>query len=435
MKNRNINWILILFVLSVSCKKDNDDKSPDGSNQVPVPTVTGTALGQPVTGNIDSPGGTITSADGLFEIIIPPGAVTSPTAISIQQITNKCHGGINNAAYRLKPDGLTFPVEVTLRYHYTPSSIAGTDPYALGIAFQLSNLTWTSFRSVLTDTVNKTVSVLVTHFTDFAIFTDWKITPTSADVLINKQKTLTVLHQERIPDPGDEELAPLVGTFQPANDHISAIKNWKVNGNALGNLIDGFLTPSNSSAIYNAPDNVPQINPVAASVEIEVQGRPVMYLVSNLNIVSAGSYKLVLKDNQFNGIICFCQIPIYSDSGSIEFHFDPFGQLIPGTLTNSPPTFSYVDAPPGMCTSVTSPLGTIHIVTISGNTLPNGKMNLSVTLTSETPGVTSIALGTPCDSPLSSGNSILNFNQFNVTDSVQAMNTPLGTNVTLIRLN
>lgn len=93
---------LLLLIAFAACKKSND---PAIELPPPTPTAVGTPDGAAVTKNIGAAGGTILSSDGMLELVIPAGAVATPTDITIQPITNHAPNGVGKG-YRCLPDGL-----------------------------------------------------------------------------------------------------------------------------------------------------------------------------------------------------------------------------------------------------------------------------------------------------------------------------------------
>ena len=425
--------LLLFAAVLAGCSKD----APDNASQqpTPAPTAIGMPIGSPVTQSVNASGGTVYSPDSILELVIPPGALSSAVSISILPVANWCHGSVGPAAYRLTPDGQTFSVPVSLRFHPPESELAGTDLNALGIAFQRSDRTWTSFVNTTVDTIQHTIAVETRHFTDFSLYTSWLIDPSSASVATGGTVNLVLKHLEVIPEPpgpDGEELAPLVGTPVPANNYVQQIGNWTVNGNLLGNLIDGHVVPNNPNAVYHAPDEVPNVNPVAVAVEIQVPGRPRVHLVSNVEVTSTGHYRLEVWDNQLlNNVICYCEITAYYDISTAEFDFNPAGQVVvSGPITNNVPQFNYLPTPLAICNAVTYTMGTIHITAIQGQRTGDS-LSLDLYLSSESPDVVSSMLGTPCNSPPSVSSNILTV-PFNTVDTIQSYTTPL--NAPTIRL-
>src|SRR5882724_5183128 len=92
---RSIFLLSLCLIAAFACKKGSSPSTGSGSdNPTPAITTIGTPVGNPVTGNIDASGGSLTSADGKLGLVIPPGALSASTAISIQAVTNTAPGGV-----------------------------------------------------------------------------------------------------------------------------------------------------------------------------------------------------------------------------------------------------------------------------------------------------------------------------------------------------
>lgn len=438
---------LVFSFLLFSCSKEEDQNQTvtPPAPLVPVPTAVGTATGTPVSVTLNQAGGTLVSSDGLFEVIVPPNALTSSVTLSVQTITNECHSGITHTGYRLTPDGQIFDTLITLRYHYNTDSIRHTDPKAMRMAFQRSDATWVSFKEAVIDTANKTLESQTKHFTDYTIFTRWDMIPVDADVEINKTKELIVrvIHTEDLPGtggggPGDEvALSQLVGQMQEAVGLEAQISNWSVNGTIGGNSTDGIIVKQQVRGLFTAPANVPSNNPVAVSVEIDISPDPgKLRLVSNLTIKGSAGYRLEMTDNySFANVICYCQIPNWYDKGSIEFEIDNNDLVVEGAIQNQAPVFSFVSTPPGICMTVTNNLGTIDITGIVGYRTTTDSLVLDLYYNSEVTAVTSQMLGTPCNSSSGISPASIHFNNFSASDSLQTLPGPFGTEIKLIKLN
>ena len=91
MKTKFFLKTVTVLVLSIgvgffSCKKKDKEVPPE--IKYGTPTAVGTPMGVSNSATIDATGGTIFSADGRLEIIIPANALSASTTISIQPITN-----------------------------------------------------------------------------------------------------------------------------------------------------------------------------------------------------------------------------------------------------------------------------------------------------------------------------------------------------------
>jgi hypothetical protein len=101
--------------------------------------------------------------------IFPDGALSTNTQITIQPVTNTCPGGIG-PSYDLLPNGTKFSKPVTVLYHYTNEDLPDNLAYFLFIAYQDSTGAWQGDEEQRDfDTVARTVSLDVNHFTIFSL--------------------------------------------------------------------------------------------------------------------------------------------------------------------------------------------------------------------------------------------------------------------------
>jgi hypothetical protein len=121
------------------------------------------------TMQVDSTGGTITTTDGV-KLVIPAGALTSMTTITITQLTNNVPNGAVSDVYELGPDGTQFAVPVELTLPYDPAKLASQPDTELAVAYidsqsQRHGAGWTVINPT-----DHTVSALITHFSPWAVF-------------------------------------------------------------------------------------------------------------------------------------------------------------------------------------------------------------------------------------------------------------------------
>ncbi|MFT3946977.1 MAG: hypothetical protein QM763_08395 [Agriterribacter sp.] len=258
--------VIILMLVSAACKKIPSQQINDYQ---PAITTVGIPNGDAVTKEIGAAGGSISSADGNIDVIIPAGAVNVNTPFSIQPITNNCPGGLN--AYRLLPSGITFPNPVIISFKYTGEETDGSLPELLGIAFQDKSGIWYRIPSANIDTVAKTISVKAKHFTDWSKLSRLAITPRgNLSVKIKKSLTLTVTGAPDAgtalkpdnPTPGDEDLPPL-----PLPTPFNA--EWFVNKVKGGDGVIGTILNGNATTTtYTAPEKVPSPSVVSAQAQL-----------------------------------------------------------------------------------------------------------------------------------------------------------------------
>jgi len=291
---RSLSWLLVAMFF-ISCGGGDDGAGPGGggnNNTDPTPTTPGTPIGTATTQPIGAGGGTVTSADGLFSITIPPGALPAgpagssgaETDITIQPITNTAWGGVGTG-YRLLPDGLTFSAPVELNFSLEDSLLWGSDTLFVDVARQDDDGVWGILKHRYIDWETRTLTCTTSHFSDYSAVEGLQIQPRAASLGVTSSVNLYVQYcfQQPVNDPDlvalvyscDEDLAPL-GTFT----------NWSANGITGGNGTVGTVAKLNaqgSRAKYTAPASVPAGNPVAVSVMAQGRRGSTM-LVSNITI-------------------------------------------------------------------------------------------------------------------------------------------------------
>jgi hypothetical protein len=273
------------------------------------PTAVGTPIGDKISQSIGSGGGVIRTADGKVSLTIPAGALSQTTTISLQPIENKAFMGIGSA-YEFSPDGLKFAKPAQLTIKYEAGSLDGTSPEAIGIAFQDEKRAWQGTAAKV-NISQGTFTASVPHFSSWAFFKYYSLTPESMNLAPSKVQKLEVVYLKgsvhdpdllnRPPMAGDDDLiAPLIA---PKLLKASQVKNWRVNGEDAGNRfneITGGLTllDQGAAAEYKAPSKVPAkpYNPIAVSVELRSR-KGQLILISNLTIaadneITIGSKKI-----------------------------------------------------------------------------------------------------------------------------------------------
>ena len=124
------------------------------------------------TYNVDMTGKTIDAAGGVVHIIIPPGAVSVPTVLTIGATTDAPTGLVPGTAYQISAvgiDSLNTTGQVTL--HYQLANAVGLNPATFKI-YELqptgSGMQWVALTSTL-DAANQAVTANFTLFGTFAI--------------------------------------------------------------------------------------------------------------------------------------------------------------------------------------------------------------------------------------------------------------------------
>lgn len=135
----------------------------DDSNNKPQSFISG-------TGNIGLAGGTVSADAAAASVSFPANAYTSNTTVTVAVSTNAPSSDrmVAGTAYEFGPSG-TFAQAATLSLKYSPANIpAGALESQLAI-YTADNGTWIPVPDSVVDTVNKTVSASIHHFSTYAI--------------------------------------------------------------------------------------------------------------------------------------------------------------------------------------------------------------------------------------------------------------------------
>jgi hypothetical protein len=376
--------LMVFCLVDYSCLKTSGGQQSSGTGTGTTPnyptdpdaikTSVGTPIGSPTVKTIDASGGSLTSPDGVLELTIPAGALTTATAISIQPVANVLPNPIYNA-YSLTPDGQQFLVPVTLQFHYRDEDLDTLDPGGVAVAFQLHDQTWEGYQDPVVDTVNKTITVQSTHFTGFGIGGLDHLEPQSATVKTGGQKS--ILHVTRFSRQNSNavELAPIVNKTDAYGAHPGDI--WTVNGSTAAGPYGSITQPTgNNPAIYTAPGKVP--HPNIAYVRKIYYYKPAKgvgaQLVVRSRIKIVGKYKFtigiynIVKDSYVPGTT-------FVDSASADFELNPkdstvntiairnyVATCIPVTITVAKCTYTFQ----------TGGTGPVNIDHITGSAFANG---------------------------------------------------------------
>jgi len=303
--------IVILFLLVIVRCRSDENVNGDIDNEGAV-TEIGVPLGPPITADIGSSGGVITSADQVLTVTVPPGAVATNTTFSIEPIEDFCPGGMGS--YRLLPEGMTFTKPVTITFHYSEEDLEGTLSEFLDIAYQGPDQIWYALSWVVLDEQSKTISVDVPHFTNWSMASKLRIEPHNPAIPIIEKGATYNLHlagakyvRKPVPAdaPGEDDLPRL-----PIPLHFPYTATWYVNGVTNGNNNVGTISTINETYVtYHAPDNVPANNPVLVTAELT--GFEAWDRVKNEFV-------------KFNKVICMKRIKIKPDeyNFTLEVNFD-----------------------------------------------------------------------------------------------------------------
>jgi hypothetical protein len=248
-----------------------------------IATPIGKPTGESVSVKMNKEGGSIKSRDGRAELIIPEGALSAKTTISIQPISNNAPGGVGSG-YEFEPSGITFNKPVQIIFHYTKEELNGTLAGFKNMATQHKYGKWYKLKNILVDTTAKTITGSIKHFSSYVSFDEIKVSPVHTRVKVGKS-IYPVVTYNSIPDDGMDDLAPLpTAKPSPTNgeDDLAPLPTpqkkfpslkWFINGIPNGNSMTGTIKILDSRlAKYTAPFIVPDANPVAVTAELKGMG-------------------------------------------------------------------------------------------------------------------------------------------------------------------
>ena len=171
MKARRLIAPVLLLVAALACT----DRTPTSVPAAPAPdaSLIGGLLGATgllkcsslpyasQTKTIGPLGGTISA--GPHTLVIPPGALSSPTAITMTAPT-----GLGVNAVKFQPEGLRFNTPAALTMSYSNCSLLGK-LLPKRIAYTDDNLNILSYLLSLDNLFSKRVTGKVSHFSDYVV--------------------------------------------------------------------------------------------------------------------------------------------------------------------------------------------------------------------------------------------------------------------------
>jgi len=254
MKTIFLLW-LISFTSYAFCQDDSVE-----IKYAPTLTEIGKPTGEKVSEKIDRDGGKLVSSDGRMELIMPPDAVSKKTNVSIRSVVNTLSPGKGDA-YQLEPSGISFQKPVRMIFHYSAKEDAAM-PELRNIAWQDEKGQWYVLDSCVVDTVARTVTGSINHFSTWVFFDYFNLTPTTARVKVGNKLRLEVICTY----PGG--LSDNFKTEMLQKIKFSSYVNGIRGGNAVVGTASSVLGSNDHRFLdYTAPATVPDNNPVALSVE------------------------------------------------------------------------------------------------------------------------------------------------------------------------
>jgi hypothetical protein len=252
---------------------------------MPAPSPIGEAIGTPVQSVIGAAGGHLQTPDGSVSIDIPAGALSSDQTVGIQEIrtTSPAHFG---RSFRLTPEGTTFAVPVTVRFHYTPEELLSTDLDTMRVAFQTPEGYWTPAPSQQVDEDAGSVTVQTTHFSSWGSIPGSQLSPDLATVKVGQTIPLELVICDDLAPGETNPLGFPVLVCDKSYAVARLAKNWAVNSVVGGNAAAGTVTSAApGEAVYTAPSKKPAQNPVAVSVQYTtLEGQQQVTLLSHITV-------------------------------------------------------------------------------------------------------------------------------------------------------
>jgi Holliday junction resolvase RusA-like endonuclease len=308
--------IIISVLLFVSMTASAQNEVLEDTLAKPVITAVGKPDGTKTAIKINKDGSSLKSSDAMVELNIPEGAIPKNTVISIQPVTNLLVNG-NGKAYRLEPSGIQFKKPLQLIFHYDEEEIKDSMQLLLGIAMQDDKGQWYGLKNFDLDTIAKTISGNINHFSVWSSFSQLRINPRYARVKIKKTQRLEITYIAAS-SRNDDELDPLTTKKIPWR----AV--WHANEILNGNSAVGTISASGKIlATYKAPSIVPDKNPVAVTATllgIVYRYRGITFenlkLVSNILVYDNAYEVTMISEIQDPGAGTNLGAVTYKDTGS-----------------------------------------------------------------------------------------------------------------------
>jgi hypothetical protein len=256
---------MVMLLVLVACHNDIGQPTDD----TPIITLSGTPTGSAVTQTIGAEGGILSSADGQLTLIVPAGALTLQTPITVQPISNNAPGGVG-LGYRLTPSDLRFKVPVELRLAYSDSNAMGGSSELLGLAVQDAQGQWIARKSVKLVTgamqtmvpavvpangASKTVGVSTKGLGDWTLYWAFWLSPIAASIKVGASQGLTLVTCLKRDENGELlEEEQIMKTCR--SDPQFRAEEWSVNNTNGGDIFLGTVKGDASKGIYIAPSKL-----------------------------------------------------------------------------------------------------------------------------------------------------------------------------------
>lgn len=355
---------LVLLVAATACGSSTEP-STSTSNE-PEVTGPGVPVGAPVTATIGAAGGSLRTADGRFELEVPPGALAADTQLSVQALTHTLPSGVG-LSYAIAPQNVTFAQPATVRLRPSNDDQAGVGDRQR-LAMQDASGAWFDLRDAVVaaqagtksgalklaaeggriDSITAQLRNLnrgTRLMKSLGVYANLRLTPASTSVRKGDSTTLGIAGCDPLPvpaaaPPGEENLAPVGCKGAPRYaDALSA------SAGSLAQTSPGQLR-------YTAPSEIPTPNPVNVSATYNgVNGSSRVVLLGAVKIIDA--IERYEGDIKFNGELrSKSETVTFTASGKLVFVRKESGtyQLDPALSTVTLETAKQVTISGNTCT-------------------------------------------------------------------------------------
>jgi hypothetical protein len=230
-----------------------------GWSGAPEPTDAGVPIGPAITASLGPDGGELASEDGAFRLVVPAGALSAETELTLEPITNTAWGGLGDA-WRLSPE-VAFDAPVQLVFAYDDADLLGTTEDALGVATHDAEGYWRAFPDGAVDAEARTLTVETEDLAgpeplahgaegaaDFARHWRFRLEPVEATVKRGGRKQLALKACTYTENFGWPFFSEEDGLGPPQPYTHSADVTWKVTG-----AYEGTVSGDRSRGTYTAP--------------------------------------------------------------------------------------------------------------------------------------------------------------------------------------
>jgi len=291
-------FLLGIALLQTACNK-KDDSQPAPETVTGEKRPTGVSEGAAINKIIGTEGGTIALPGNAITVTVPAGALSEPTSISIEPITNTNLAGIGKA-FRLTPHGKQFNKPVAISFSYAVISDSISSPDVLGLAYQDNNGVWQFTGGSVVDTAQKTVTYNSTHFSDWSMMPWLMLRPYNSILAEGEEKNIQAYRF--IPFEKCECLfmpIPKFGSDYPVGDPVLLDRKHIESWNLVG---PGTLIPTTGNeGVYKAPANIPLNTSATVIVKLKSELHTLL-LQSNITLLSNSTFEIRLNNGPWKSL-------------------------------------------------------------------------------------------------------------------------------------